>query len=200
MANTIQIKRSQVTNTPATLAEGELAYSEASGYLFIGESGDVVTPIGGDAVVTKLAGIDDNANNYSLPTASGATLGGVKVGTGLAIDGSGVLTATGSGGLNEAQVDARVQLGVDAIVAGAPAALDTLNELAAALNDDADTINNLTTQIGTKLAKSSNLADLTNAATARSNLGLDSMALQSAASVTITGGSVNGVVLDGGTF
>ncbi|WP_202969957.1 hypothetical protein, partial [Endozoicomonas atrinae] len=63
-----------------------------------------------------------------------------------------------------------------------------------------DTISNLTTQIGTKLAKSSNLADLTNAATARSNLGLDSMALQSAASVTITGGSVNGVVLDGGTF
>ncbi|WP_202969851.1 hypothetical protein, partial [Endozoicomonas atrinae] len=132
--------------------------------------------------------------------ASGATLGGIKVGTGLAIDGSGVLTATGSGGLNEAQVDARVQLGVDAIVAGAPAALDTLNELAAALGDDPDTISNLTTQIGTKLAKSSNLADLTNAATARSNLGLDSMALQSAASVTITGGSVNGVVLDGGTF
>ncbi len=200
MANTIQIKRSQVTNTPTTLAEGELAYSEASGYLFIGESGDVVTPIGGDTVVTKLAGIDDNANNYSLPTASGASLGGVKVGTGLAIDGSGVLTATGSGGLNEAQVDARVQLGVDAIVAGAPAALDTLNELAAALGDDPNTISNLTSQVGSKLAKSSNLADLTNTATARSNLGLDSMALQSAASVTITGGSVNGVVLDGGTF
>ncbi|USE35873.1 MULTISPECIES: hypothetical protein [Endozoicomonas] len=200
MANTIQIKRSAITNTPASLAEGELAYSEASGYLFIGETDGSVTAVGGETVVTKLAGIDDNANNYSLPTASGATLGGIKVGTGLAIDGSGVLTATGSGGLNEAQVDARVQLGVDAIVAGAPAALDTLNELAAALGDDPDTISNLTTQIGTKLAKSSNLADLTNAATARSNLGLDSMALQSAASVTITGGSVNGVVLDGGTF
>ena len=93
---------------PASLAEGELAYSEASGYLFIGETDGSVTAVGGETVVTKLAGIDDNANNYSLPTASGATLGGIKVGTGLAIDGSGVLTATGSGGLNEAQVDARV--------------------------------------------------------------------------------------------
>lgn len=42
----------------------------------------------------KLSGIADNANNYSLPTASSNTLGGVKVGTGLSIDGSGVLSAT----------------------------------------------------------------------------------------------------------
>ncbi len=33
---------------------------------------------------------------YTLPTASGSTLGGVKVGTGLAIDGSGVLSVSGS--------------------------------------------------------------------------------------------------------
>ena len=42
----------------------------------------------------KLSGIADNANNYSLPTASSNTLGGVKVGTGLSIDGSGVLSVT----------------------------------------------------------------------------------------------------------
>lgn len=34
---------------------------------------------------------------YTLPTASATVLGGVKVGSGLAIDGSGVLSATGSG-------------------------------------------------------------------------------------------------------
>lgn len=44
----------------------------------------------------KLAGIADNANNYSLPTASSDTLGGVKVGSGLAIN-NGVLSATGGG-------------------------------------------------------------------------------------------------------
>ena len=42
----------------------------------------------------KLSGIADNANNYSLPTASSNTLGGVKVGTGVSIDGSGVLSVT----------------------------------------------------------------------------------------------------------
>lgn len=35
---------------------------------------------------------------YTLPTASATVLGGVKVGTGLAIDGTGLLSATGSGG------------------------------------------------------------------------------------------------------
>lgn len=43
---------------------------------------------------TKLAGL----SNYTLPAASTTTLGGVKVGSGLSIDGNGVLTATGGGG------------------------------------------------------------------------------------------------------
>ena len=45
---------------------------------------------------SKLDGIADNANNYSLPTASGSTLGGIKVGTNLSIDGNGVLSASAS--------------------------------------------------------------------------------------------------------
>lgn len=44
----------------------------------------------------KLEGIEDNANNYSLPTASSSTLGGVKVGSGLSIS-DGVLSVSGSG-------------------------------------------------------------------------------------------------------
>ena len=42
---------------------------------------------------TKLAGIEANANDYSLPIASDETLGGMKVGDGLSIDGNGVLSA-----------------------------------------------------------------------------------------------------------
>ncbi len=42
---------------------------------------------------TKLAGIADGANNYSLPTASDTVLGGVKVdGTSITIDGQGVIS------------------------------------------------------------------------------------------------------------
>ncbi|MBP5580284.1 MAG: hypothetical protein J6X85_00570 [Ruminococcus sp.] len=41
---------------------------------------------------TKLAGIEAGANNYSLPTAAAGTLGGVKVGSNLAIDANGVLS------------------------------------------------------------------------------------------------------------
>jgi len=44
------------------------------------------------------------------------------------------ITLSSLGGLSQAEVDARVQLVVDT----APAALDTLNELAAALGDDAN--------------------------------------------------------------
>jgi hypothetical protein len=47
-----------------------------------------------DGDKTKLDGIAANANNYSLPTAASGTLGGIKVGTNLSIDGNGVLSST----------------------------------------------------------------------------------------------------------
>ena len=61
-----------------------------------------VSSVGSGSIITssertKLSGIATSANNYSLPTASASALGGVKVGTGLAIDGSGVLSSTSSG-------------------------------------------------------------------------------------------------------
>lgn len=40
------------------------------------------------------------SNSYTLPIASASTLGGVKVGSGLSINGSGVLSSTGGGGTN----------------------------------------------------------------------------------------------------
>ena len=62
-----------------------------------------------DALKSKLDGIAASANNYSLPDATASTLGGIKVGTNLAIDSDGVLSSTdtnttysvGDGGLTE---------------------------------------------------------------------------------------------------
>ena len=44
---------------------------------------------------TKLDGIASNANNYSLPTASSSTLGGIKVGENLSMAEDGTLSASG---------------------------------------------------------------------------------------------------------
>ncbi|WP_281671596.1 pyocin knob domain-containing protein [Rikenella microfusus] len=46
----------------------------------------------------KLSGIEEGANAYELPIASGSVLGGVKVGAGLEIDAEGTLSAPGGSG------------------------------------------------------------------------------------------------------
>jgi len=75
---------------------------------------------------------------------------------------------SGTDAANKGYVDTAVSNLVD----GAPDLLNTLNELAAAINDDANYTSTLTTALGTKLAKASNLSDLTDASVARTNLGV----------------------------
>jgi hypothetical protein len=77
---------------------------------------------------------------------------------------------------NKTYVDAKVA----ALVDSAPEALDTLNELAVALGNDANYATTTASTIGEKLAKASNLSDLTNAGTARTNLGLGTAATTAA--------------------
>ena len=69
-------------------------------------------------------------------------------------------------------IKAYVDTEVSDLVDSAPGTLNTLNELAAALGDDASYAATITTALGTKLVKASNLSDLASASTARSNLGL----------------------------
>ena len=80
MADVIRIKRSDVTSAPASLAAGELAYSEQSGYLYYGRISDG-TPvvIGGKALKDKL----DNLSSTDLSdfaTAVGAVIAAASIG------------------------------------------------------------------------------------------------------------------------
>jgi len=109
---------------------------------------------------------------------------------------------TATAGTNTTQIatTAFVAAAIGALIDAAPGAMDTLNELAAALGDDPNFATTVTNALAGKLSAASNLSDLPNKATSRSNLGLGSMATQASSNVAITGGSINGITLDGGTF
>ena len=109
---------------------------------------------------------------------------------------------TASTGTNTTQIATTgfVSAAIAALIDAAPGAMNTLNELAAALGDDPSFATTVTSALAGKLAAGSNLSDLPNKGAARSNLGLGSMATQASSSVAITGGSINGIALDGGTF
>lgn len=65
-----------------------------------------------------------------------------------------------------------VKNAISALVAAAPGALDTLNELAAALGDDPNFATTMTNALAGKLAKNSNLSDLQDVSVAQTNLGI----------------------------
>jgi len=126
------------------------------------------------------------ALNLKAPLADPTFTGTVTVPTQLTSDDS-----------TKAATTAYVTDKIQEVVAAAPAALDTLNELAAAIGDDANFAGTVTTSLGEKLAKASNLSDLTNAATARGNLGLGSLATLSTVNAsTITDNSVGAAELN----
>jgi hypothetical protein len=80
---------------------------------------------------------------------------------------------------------AYVQREVADLLGGAPAAFDTLLEISASIaNGDSDVVS-LTTVVGGKLQKDQNLSDLTNASTARTNLGVDAAGTDNSTNVTL---------------
>lgn len=216
----IRIKRTTTTNRPATLENAELAFIEGSQVLVYGTgtggangSSTSIIDIGGTGAFLGLA---NTLNQTALGTytfsgsvtfSGTASLGAATATTPAASDSSTRVATTAYvqgelaafslvGYATETYVDTAVAALVDA----APEALNTLNELAAALGSDANFATTISTSLSEKLAKASNLSDVTDVSAARSNLGLGSMAVQAANSVSITGGTISGTNIDGGTY
>jgi hypothetical protein len=83
MPQTLQIKRSTTTATPPTLAVGELAWSEVSENLFIGESGNVVAAIAGPGTFAR------KADSLAI-TGDASGTGTVSAGVAVALPATGV--------------------------------------------------------------------------------------------------------------
>ncbi len=103
---------------------------------------------------------------------------------------------TASLGTNTTQIatTAFVKAAVDALLDSAPGALDTLNELAAALGDDPDFATTVTNALAAKAAKASNLSDLSSPHTGHDNLSVKGSDVASASTIDLD--AATGSLLD----
>jgi hypothetical protein len=204
------------SGAPGSLLQSELAYSEVDQILYVGQgtggTASVVAIGGPGAYLTSATAgstyltISNASSTYlSQASASSTYVTQATASSTYAPLSSPALTGTptaptATSGTSSTQIatTAYVSTAISNLVNGAGAALDTLQELAAALGNDASFSTTITTSIGTKADRT--LSNLTDAGAARTNLGLGSMATQAANNVAITGGSIDGVTLDGGTF
>lgn len=93
---------------------------------------------------------------YSLPKASATVLGGVKVGSGVAVDANGVISVPLADNLKSAKDYTDEQL--QKLIGGAPENLDTLKEIADILDNSDDTNIGLIQQMANKANKATTLA------------------------------------------
>ena len=156
---------SDATNYPTSSLVGTITNAQLAGsiantklvnpnILFRGDAATAITQslggtlqiAGGTGVTTAVSGNTVTITNDGYSSSNFTT------------DLSGKTTTNLAEGTNlyytDARADARAQLKVDAVISSAPGALDTLNEIAAALGDDANFSTTITNSIATKLATS----------------------------------------------
>lgn len=205
MATPFRVRRRAAggaSGAPASLLQSELAYSEVDQILYVGQGTGgtaTVVAIGGPGAYLSTASAASTYLTQAVASADYLTKADASS-TYLTQSSASSTYLTQASASSTYATTSYVDSAISGLVNGAGAALDTLQELAAALGNDANFSTTITTSLGEKLVKASNLSDLTDAAAARTNLGLGSMATQAADNVAITGGSIDGVTLDGGTF
>lgn len=85
-------------------------------------------------------------------------------------------TPSGTSTYSSNKIDSQISAAVSALIGGAPAALDTLNELAAALDDNASYASTVTTALGQRVAVTAQTFTAPEQAQARTNIGAASQA------------------------
>ena len=171
----------------AVSAAGDLSYNSSTGVFSYTEptmyadsdarAAISVTDAGGDGSLSYNSGT--GAITYTGPSAT-EVRAHFTGGTGIDITSGSI--AVDSTIATKTYADSAASTAVAAVIDSSPAALDTLNELAAALGDDANFSTTVTNSIATKLNSSAvsafglTLVDDADAATARTTLGLGTAA------------------------
>ena len=129
--------------------DGELNFSVADQWS--GKTTDDLTEGATNLYFTNQRALDATASAYDTAGAAATAEQNAKdYADGLATN----YDAAGAAATAESNANAYTDTAVANLVDGAPALLDTLNELAAAINDDASFASTITTSIGEKVAKS----------------------------------------------
>lgn len=202
MATPYRVKRRAAggaAGAPSTLLQSELAYSEVDQILYIGQgTGGTATVVAVGGPGAYLTSATAASTYLTTATASSTYLTQSSASSTYLTQASAASTYVTQASAASYASTGYVDTAISNLVNGAGTALDTLKELADALGNDASFSTTISTSLGNKADRT--LSNLTDAGTARTNLGLGSMATQAANNVAITGGSIDNVTLDGGVF
>jgi len=138
----------QFTGTPTTIAGYGITDATSTARAAIFVSGDLNYDNNSGEISTTFtlpANIVYDNHHQALHYSSALSISGNVIT--LTKGDSSTETVTVPAGYTDAMADARAQLKIDALVNSAPGSLDTLNELAAALGDDANFSTTVTNQI-----------------------------------------------------
>lgn len=163
MATDILIKRSTTSGaipTTGDLSTGELAVNTADKRLFTNNSGTIIEigtaptslAVTNNATVGGTLGVTGNTTLTTVTTSGAATLASGSVTGNFSV--AGTLTVATPSNSTDAASKGYVDTAVANVIDSAPGALDTLNELAAAINDDASFATTVTNALAGKLALS----------------------------------------------
>jgi len=155
MASKILLKKSTTASqipTTLDLDVGEVAINTEDKRLFTKDSGGSIVEV---STTPSTLDVDGNATIGGTLDVTGTTTAGTVNATTVTV--SGTLTvptpSADTDAASKGYVDTEVSSAVATVIDSSPAALDTLNELAAALGDDPNFSTTITTTIGTKLTK-----------------------------------------------